>query len=63
MYEFLLCDLLIRHRDQPELKCYIEQSEGMVRLVEGFASGARRRAHEKAWQAGQVAESRPHRRF
>lgn len=47
MYEFLLCDLLIRHRDQPELKCYIEQSEGMVRLVEGFASGARRRAHEK----------------
>ena len=44
MYVKLLSDLLIRHRDQPELLCYIEQSEGMGSIIQRLSDSATRRA-------------------
>ncbi|GAA4690853.1 hypothetical protein [Phytohabitans rumicis] len=47
MYTSLLGDLLIRHRAEPELLCYIEQNDGMKQLVRNLPDSATRRAHEK----------------
>ena len=46
MYVKLLSDLLIRHRDEPELLCYIEQSEGMGSIIRRFPESATKRAYE-----------------
>ncbi len=46
MYVKLLSDLLIRHRDQPELLCYIEQSEGMGSIISRLSDSASRRAYK-----------------
>ena len=36
IYVKLLSDLLIRHRDEPELLCYIERAKAWDRLLVGF---------------------------
>jgi hypothetical protein len=46
MYVKLLSDLLIRHRDEPELLCYIEHSEGMGSIIRRLPGSATRRAYE-----------------
>jgi hypothetical protein len=46
MYTKLLSDLLIRHRDKPEMLCYIEQSEGMRAIIRRLPDSATRRAYE-----------------
>ncbi|MET8045868.1 hypothetical protein ABZU25_33990 [Micromonospora sp. NPDC005215] len=46
MYTKLLSDLLIRHRDKPELLCMVEQSEGMGAIIRRLSGSATRRAHE-----------------
>jgi hypothetical protein len=45
MYVKLLSDLLIRHRDEPELLCNIEQSEGMGSIIRRLPDSATRRAY------------------
>jgi hypothetical protein len=51
MYVKLLSDLLIRHRDKPELLCNIEQSEGMGSLIRRLPDSATRRACETLGKA------------
>ncbi len=46
MYTKLLSDLLIRHRDEPALPCYIEQSEGMGSIISRLPASATRQAYE-----------------
>lgn len=46
MYVKLLSDLLIRHRDKPELLCNIEQSDGMESIIRRLPRSATRRAYE-----------------
>lgn len=46
MYIKLLSDLLIRHRDEPELLCCIEQNEGMGSIISRLPAGATKRAYE-----------------
>ena len=45
MYVKLLSDLLIRHRNEPELLCNIEQSEGMGSIIRRLPESATRRAY------------------
>jgi hypothetical protein len=51
MYVKLLSDLLIRYRDEPELFCYIEQSEGMGSIIRRLPASAIKRAHETLGKA------------
>jgi hypothetical protein len=51
MYVKLLSDLLIRHRGEPELLCYIEQSEGMGSIIRRLPDSATRRAYETLGKA------------
>jgi hypothetical protein len=44
MYEKLLSDLLIRHRGRHELRCYIEQNEGMPPIIDRLPSNATKQA-------------------
>jgi hypothetical protein len=44
MYEKLLSDLLIRHRDRSELLCCIEQNEGMPPIIGRLPVSAAKRA-------------------
>ncbi len=46
MYVKLLSDLLIRHRDKPELLCNIEQSDGMGAIIRRLPDSITRRAYE-----------------
>jgi hypothetical protein len=46
MYVKLLSDLLIRHRDESELLCYIEQSEGMGSIIRRLPDSVAKRAYE-----------------
>ena len=46
MYVKLLSDLLLRHRHEPELLCYIEQSEGMRSIIRRLPESAAMRASE-----------------
>jgi hypothetical protein len=46
MYVKLLSDLLIRHRNDPEVLCYIEQSDGMGSIIRRLPDSATRRAYE-----------------
>lgn len=46
MYVKLLSDLLIRHRNEPELLCYIEQSEGMGSIIRRLPVSTTKRAYE-----------------
>ncbi|MGC4773666.1 hypothetical protein ACLQ25_32485, partial [Micromonospora sp. DT44] len=46
MYVKLLSDLLIRHRNEPELFCQIEQSEGMGSIIRRLPNSAAGRAYE-----------------
>jgi hypothetical protein len=45
MYEKLLGDLLLRHRDESELICFIEQSEGMESVICRLPDRAAARAY------------------
>jgi len=56
MYVKLLSDLLIRHRDEPELLCYIEQSEGMGSIISRLPDSATRRAHETLGKAAPLPQ-------
>ena len=56
MYVKLLSDLLIRHRDESELVCYIEQSEGMRSVIRRLPSRATRRAHETLGKAARLPQ-------
>lgn len=51
MYVKLLGDLLIRHRDEPELLCYIEQSEGMGSIIRRLPGSVTRQAYETLGKA------------
>ncbi|GGX27981.1 hypothetical protein GCM10010383_68360 [Streptomyces lomondensis] len=51
MYVKLLSDLLIRHRREPELLCYIEQSEGMASIIRRLPDSVVRQAREKISKA------------
>ncbi|QES35404.1 hypothetical protein DEJ48_19985 [Streptomyces venezuelae] len=44
MYVKLLSDLLIRHRHESELLCYIEQSEGMAAIIRRLPDNVARQA-------------------
>jgi hypothetical protein len=46
MYVKLLSDLLIRHRNEPELLCCIEQNEGMGPIISRLPTAAAKRACE-----------------
>jgi hypothetical protein len=46
MYVKLLSDLLIRHRREPELLCYIEQSEGMGPIIDRLPGSVLRKARK-----------------
>jgi hypothetical protein len=46
MYVKLLSDLLLRHRREPDLLCYIEQSEGMGSIIRRLPGSAALRARE-----------------
>ncbi|MFF4198251.1 hypothetical protein [Nonomuraea sp. NPDC001831] len=48
MYVKLLSDILIRHRNKPELLCYIEQSEGMTSIISRLPISVARQAHKTA---------------
>jgi hypothetical protein len=56
MYVKLLSDLLIRHRDEPEFLCYIEQSEGMGSIIRRLPDSATRRAHETLGKAAHLPQ-------
>jgi hypothetical protein len=56
MYTKLLGDLLVRHRDQPELLCNIEQSEGMAAIIRRLPDSAARRARQTLGQTGPLPE-------
>ncbi|MFG2103556.1 DUF3800 domain-containing protein [Micromonospora echinaurantiaca] len=51
MYEHLLGDLLIRHRERSELLCFIEQNDSIRQLVSNLPESAVRRAHGKLGRA------------
>ena len=51
MYVKLLSDLLIRHREQTELLCNIEQSDEMGSLIRRLPDSATKRAHETLGEA------------
>ncbi|WP_282205180.1 hypothetical protein [Kitasatospora fiedleri] len=51
MYVKLLSDLLIKHRREPELICYIEQSEGMESIVRRLPNSVARRARKTVGEA------------
>ncbi|MFB7866154.1 hypothetical protein [Streptomyces sp. NPDC056069] len=51
MYAKLLSDLLIRHRREPELFCYIEQSEGMESIIDRLPGSAARQARKTMGKA------------
>lgn len=46
MYVKLLSDLLIRHRRESELLCYIEQSEGMAAIIRRLPGNVARQAYK-----------------
>ena len=56
MYVKLLSDLLIRHRDEPELLCIIEQSDGMGSIIRRLPDSATRRAYETLGKAGPLPQ-------
>ena len=58
MYVKLLSDLLIRHRDEPELLCYIEQSEGMGSIIRRLPDSVTRRAYETLGKAAPLPQLR-----
>ncbi|MFG2055710.1 hypothetical protein ACGFI9_16960 [Micromonospora sp. NPDC048930] len=47
MYQHLLGDILIRHRERSELVCYIEQNDSLGQVVSKLPETAARRAYEK----------------
>lgn len=47
MYVKLLSDLSLRHRNEPELLCYIEQSEGMGSIINRLPASVARHARQK----------------
>lgn len=51
MYVKLLSDLLIRHRHEPELLCYIEQSEGMESIIRRLPDSVVRQAYKTTSKA------------
>jgi hypothetical protein len=56
MYIKLLSDLLIRHRGQAELLCYIEQSEGMKSMILRLPSIATEKAYQTLGKAVPLPE-------
>jgi hypothetical protein len=44
MYEILLGDLLLRHRNASELQCFMEENESLRKFVRGMPDKAARRA-------------------
>lgn len=46
MYVKLLSDLLIRHRNESEVLCHIEQSEEMASIIGRLPNGVTRQAHK-----------------
>ncbi len=56
MYVKLLSDLLIRHRDEPELLCYIEQNESMRSIIRRLPASATKRAHETLGKAAPLPQ-------
>jgi hypothetical protein len=48
MYVKLLSDLLIRHRNEPNFLCYIEQSEEMASIIRRLPDAVIRQARKKA---------------
>jgi hypothetical protein len=56
MYVKLLSDLLIRHRGEPELLCYIEQSEGMGWIIRRLPDSVVRRAYETTGRAAPLPQ-------
>ncbi|WP_158712578.1 MULTISPECIES: hypothetical protein [Streptomyces] len=51
MYVKLLSDLLIRHRRESELLCYIEQSEGMAAIIRRLPGNVARQAYKTIGKA------------
>ncbi|MFF5055378.1 hypothetical protein ACFY1S_19585 [Micromonospora sp. NPDC000663] len=56
MYVKLLSDLLIRHRDKPELLCMIEQSEGMGATIRRLPGSTTSRAHKTLGKVAPLPE-------
>ena len=56
MYVKLLSDLLIRHRDERELFCHIQQSEGMGSIIRRLPASATRRAYETLGKAAPLPQ-------
>ncbi|MBP5884673.1 hypothetical protein QBA57_20570 [Streptomyces scabiei] len=51
MYVKLLSDILIRHRREPEILCYIEQSEDMASIIRRLPDSVVRQACKKIGKA------------
>ncbi|SRR6266536_474727 len=56
MYVKLLSDLLIRHRDKPELLCNIERSDGMGSIIRRLPHSATKRAYETLGATGPLPQ-------
>lgn len=56
MYVKLLSDLSIRHRNERELLCYIEQSEGMGSIIRRLPESVTRRAYEMLGKAAPLPQ-------
>lgn len=54
MYVKLLSDLSIRHRHEPELLCYIEQSEGMESIIRRLPESVARQAKRTTAKAASL---------
>ncbi|WBO66747.1 hypothetical protein [Streptomyces camelliae] len=56
MYVKLLSDLLIRHRHESELLCYIEQSEGMAAIIRRLPGNVVRQAYKTIGEAAPLPQ-------
>jgi hypothetical protein len=56
MYVKLLSDLLIRHRNEPELFLYIEQSADMRSIIQRLPSSATKQAHKTLGKAAPLPQ-------
>ncbi|MFJ6373252.1 hypothetical protein ACIQK5_34360 [Streptomyces virginiae] len=56
MYVKLLSDLTIKHRHEPELLCYIEQSEGMESIIRRLPHSVVRRAYKTIGKAAPLPQ-------
>jgi hypothetical protein len=56
MYVKLLSDLLIRHRHESELLCYIEQSEGMAAIIRRLPANVAKQAYKTMGKAAPLPQ-------